>query len=179
MVAKTFAAPLAALALVAALAAPAGAHVDGSQHAVGAKAALTTQMLGDVNQLRRSHGLPALRLSPKLTAAAAQHTNEMARLGYFSHDSANGGAFWRRVQRFYPSGGRRYWSVGENLLWASPDVVAAGTLKLWLASPEHRANLLKGEWREIGLSAVHVPSAPGVYKGLEVTIVTADFGVRR
>jgi uncharacterized protein YkwD len=50
---------------------------------------------------------------------------------------------------------------------------------MWMGSPEHRANLLKGEWREIGLSAVHVASAPGTFKGLEVTIVTADFGVRR
>jgi len=179
MVAKTFASAVAALALVAALAAPAGAHVDGSQRAVRTKAALASQMLGDVNRLRRSHGLGALRLSPKLNAAAAQHSREMARVGYFSHDSANGSAFWRRVQRYYPSSGRRYWSVGENLLWASPDVDAAGALKMWLASPEHRANLLKGDWREIGLSAVHVPSAPGVYHGLQVTIVTADFGFRR
>jgi uncharacterized protein YkwD len=103
----------------------------------------------------------------------------MARLGYFSHDSADGSAFWRRVQHYYGSAGRRYWSVGENLLWASPDVDAAGSLKMWMGSPEHRANLLKGEWREIGLAVVHVPSAPGVFRGLEVTIVTADFGVRR
>jgi uncharacterized protein YkwD len=47
-----------------------------------------------------------------------------------------------------------------------------------MTSPEHRANLLDHGWREIGLSAVHVPSAPGVYGGSEVTIVTADFGVR-
>jgi hypothetical protein len=34
-------------------------------------------------------------------------------------------------------------------------------------------------WREIGVSAVHENAAPGVYKGLDVTIVTTDFGVRR
>ena len=179
MVAKAFAPAVVALAFAAALAAPAGAHVDGAQHAAGTKTTLVSQMLGDVNRLRRSHGLTVLRLSPKLSAAAAQHSNEMARVGYFSHDSANGSAFWRRVQRYYPSSGRQYWSVGENLLWASPDVDAAGAVKMWLASPEHRANLLKGDWREIGLSTVHVPSAPGVYHGLEVTIVTADFGVRK
>jgi hypothetical protein len=26
---------------------------------------------------------------------------------------------------------------------------------------------------------VHVPAAPGVFNGLEVTIVTADFGIRK
>jgi uncharacterized protein YkwD len=46
-------------------------------------------------------------------------------------------------------------------------------------SPEHRANILTPRWREIGISAVHVASAPGTFKGLEVTIITTDFGVRR
>ena len=49
---------------------------------------------------------------------------------------------------------------------------------MWLASPPHRANLLDPHWREVGLSAVHATSAPGVYGGEAATIVTADFGVR-
>ena len=72
-----------------------------------------------------------------------------------------------------------YWSVGENLLWSSPNVDPAGALKLWMNSPEHRANILTARWREIGVSALHVADAPGVYHGLEVTIITTDFGVRR
>ena len=141
--------------------------------------ALQSQVLVDMNRVRAEHGLRPLRLSSKLTAAATQHSREMGRRGYFSHDSANGQAFWRRIEGFYSSDGYRSWSVGENLLWSSPDVDAAGALKLWMGSPEHRANLLKPEWREIGLSAVHTDGAPGAYRGLEVTIVTADFGVRR
>jgi uncharacterized protein YkwD len=48
-----------------------------------------------------------------------------------------------------------------------------------MGSPGHRENLLSQRWREIGISAVHASSAPGVYGGQEVTIVTADFGLRR
>jgi uncharacterized protein YkwD len=103
----------------------------------------------------------------------------MAARGYFSHDSANGSSFDRRIARFYPMGKSRYWSVGENLLWSSPSVDAPGALTMWFNSPEHRKNMLTARWREIGLSAVHVPAAPGAYGGREVTIVTADFGVRR
>jgi uncharacterized protein YkwD len=44
-------------------------------------------------------------------------------------------------------------------------------------SPEHRANILDPNWREIGISAQHA-AAPGTYKGLEVTVITTDFGVR-
>ena len=47
---------------------------------------------------------------------------------------------------------------------------------MWLESPEHRRIILTAAWREIGLSAVHTASAPNALNGLEVTIVTADFG---
>jgi uncharacterized protein YkwD len=140
---------------------------------------LTAAVVGQINVVRRSHGLAPLRVSSQLAAAASQHSSEMARQGYFSHESAGGGAFWVRVRRYYPRGGFRLWSVGENLVWASPDLGAAGALRMWMASPEHRANLLSPRWREVGVSAVHASSAPGVYGGGSVTVVTADFGLRR
>ena len=139
---------------------------------------LEAGLLAQVNTLRRAHGLVALRLSSKLSLAARRHSVDMAGRGYFSHTSADGSHFDRRIARYYPLG-RKYWSVGENLLWSSPDVDAAGALRMWLNSPEHRANLLTRRWREIGISAVHAASAPGTFGGREVTIVTADFGVRR
>jgi uncharacterized protein YkwD len=135
-------------------------------------------VLADINSLRRDHGLAPLRLSTALTAAARQHSTEMAARGYFSHNSANGSSFDKRIARYYPIGGTHFWSVGENLLWSSPDVDAGGALSMWWNSPEHRKNMLTARWREIGLSAVHVADAPGTYGGREVTIVTTDFGVR-
>ena len=140
--------------------------------------ALEKDVLADVNLLRRQHHLPALRMSAKLTAAARSHSTEMAQRGYFSHDSANGSSFDKRISRYYSLSGRRYWSVGENLLWSSPDVSASAALDMWLNSPEHKKILFTARWREVGLAAVHVSSAPGTFGGREVTIVTADFGVR-
>src|SRR6266536_4301386 len=167
---------LVALALSASsLSSPAGATVPRRSTSMQS---LEAGLLVEVNNLRRSHGLVPLRLSSKLSLAAHQHSTEMAARGYFSHSSADGSHFDRRIARVYPMGGRRYWSVGENLLWSSPDVDAPGALQMWLNSPEHRANLLTARWREIGLSAVHTVSAPGTFGGREVTIVTADFGTR-
>ena len=157
-------------------ASPAGAS---SQRPAASLSTLEQGVLADINTLRKQHGLAPLRLSASLSAAARQHSGEMAARGYFSHDSANGASFDKRIARYYPFSGRRYWSVGENLLWSSPDVDAGGALQMWWNSPEHRKNMLTGRWREIGLSAVHVASAPGTYGGREVTIVTTDFGVRR
>jgi uncharacterized protein YkwD len=157
------------------VASPAGAS---SQRPTTSLSTLEQGVLSDINALRKQHGLAPLRLSASLSAAARQHSSEMAARGYFSHSSANGSSFDKRIARYYPVGGSHYWSVGENLLWSSPDVDAGGALDMWWNSPEHRKNMLTARWREIGLSAVHVPAAPGTYGGREVTIVTTDFGVR-
>jgi Uncharacterized protein with SCP/PR1 domains len=168
----------AAVAAFAALAGSADAPSSPTRPAVSLDA-LSHDVLIDVNAVRKSHGLAPVRLSVRLNAAAAQHSNEMARVGYFAHESANGSAFEKRLARFYPMGSRHYWSVGENLVWAGPDLSADKALELWMSSPPHRENLLTSRWREIGISAVHADSAPGLYGGGPATIITADFGVRR
>jgi uncharacterized protein YkwD len=141
-------------------------------------AALEHAVIGRINQIRRGRGLRALRFNSRLAAAADFHSRDMARKGYFEHESANGTAFWRRIERFYPSRGFSSWTVGENLLWASNSYGASFAVREWMSSPPHRENLLSHEWREIGIGAVAVASAPGEYGGRSVTIVTADFGAR-
>jgi uncharacterized protein YkwD len=171
------------IVLVAAIAAVVAAPTSGALAAPDSKVATLSQLessvLGDINAFRAQHGLTKLRLSPQLTTAARAHSQQMAQDGFFAHESADGSAFWKRLQIFYASSPSHYWSVGENLLWSSPDIDGAHALQLWLASPEHRKNLVNPAWREIGVSAVHVVQAPGVFHGLDVTIVTTDFGVRR
>src|SRR2546425_10240400 len=62
-------------------------------------------VLTDINALRQQHGLSQLHLSASLSAAARQHSVEMATRGYFSHSSANGSPFNRRIARYYPLSG--------------------------------------------------------------------------
>jgi uncharacterized protein YkwD len=167
------------IAVVAMLAVPAGAGTDDARRtAVSGRADLNRSILAEMNALRVRKGLRPLRVSKALKLAARVHSTNMARGGFFAHESANGTEFWKRLELFYRSSGYRSWRVGENLLWASPDVGAKQALRLWLKSPRHRQILLKPEWRDVGLAAVHAPSAPGAFRGLAVTIVTADFGLR-
>ena len=140
--------------------------------------ALELDIVARINAQRMSRGRRALRVSRGLTAAANYHTNQMGQLGFFEHESVTGAPFWRRIQRFYPAG-RGYWSVGENIFWESPDTSAASAVREWMHSPPHRENILDREWRDVGISAAHYDSAPGAFGGRSVTIVTADFGVRR
>jgi uncharacterized protein YkwD len=174
---------LALVALLGALAAPA-AH--SGKPAASVKAgnrvalkSLESGVLSGLNKIRAQHGLQPVKISASLTAAATQHSKEMGADGYFEHNSHDGSLFWKRINRWYGQHGYDYWSVGENLLWSSPQVDPAGAMQLWMNSPEHRANILTARWREIGISAMHFATAPGMYKGLEVTIITTDFGVRR
>src|SRR5918911_864558 len=103
------------------IAAPAGAT---SERPATAMRTLEQGVLANINALRKQHGLGPLRFSTKLSSA-------------------------RGIARFYPMGSSRYWSVGENLLWSSPDGDPSGALNMWLNSPPHKKNLLSPRWREI------------------------------
>jgi uncharacterized protein YkwD len=168
---------VALVAVLGALAAPAAQSGKASNRV--ALTSLERGVLTELNAIRAQHGLQPVKINARLTSSAAQHSKEMGADGYFEHNSHDGTAFWKRIGQWYGSTGYGYWSVGENLLWSSPEVDPAGALQLWMNSPEHRANILTPRWREIGISAVHLAAAPGTYKGLEVTIITTDFGVRR
>jgi uncharacterized protein YkwD len=170
---------IAVAALVAAcLVAPAVATAHGTTRATR-QSSLESQLAQQINAVRHGYGLKPLKVSVKLASAAASHSREMGADGYFEHESFDSTPFWKRVARWYPSRGWRSWSVGENLLYRSPDVTAESSVAMWMSSPPHRENLLSRTWREIGISALHFDSAPGTYGDGPVTIVTADFGYRR
>ena len=139
---------------------------------------LNVGVLAQLNAIREQHGLVPLTLSTQLSAAALGHSQQMLADGYFAHDSYDGSAFWKRMASYEHGAPTGYWSVGENLLWSSPVVSAAQALKLWMASPEHRANILTAKWRQIGIASVHAQSAPGAFGNRPVTVITTDFGVR-
>jgi uncharacterized protein YkwD len=139
---------------------------------------LEADIVSRMNAQRGARGLRPLRVSRGLTAAAKYHSNQMGLFGFFEHESRNGAPFWQRVERFYPSG-RGQWSVGENIFWESPDTTASSAVREWMQSPPHRQNILTRSWREVGVAAVHFPVARGAFGGRSVTIVTADFGIRR
>jgi len=138
----------------------------------------SASVLAAINDVRATRSLPPLRVSPQLAAAAAGHSREMGERGYFAHKSSDGTSFWRRIARYYASDGYHSWSVGENLLWSSGSLSAKAAVAMWMKSPPHRRNLLDPRWRQLGLSALRFASAPGPFRGLGVTILTADFGRR-
>ena len=139
---------------------------------------LESAVIADMNAIRVAHGLRPLRPSGALASSADQHSREMVDVGYFAHESADGSPFWARIKRFYDREQSRRWLVGENLLWAANSVSAREVVRAWMRSPSHRANVLRDDYREIGVSAVRAFAAPGVYARRRVVVLTVDFGLR-
>jgi uncharacterized protein YkwD len=147
--------------------------------AVSRETQLGRDLTGEINRLRRAHGLGALRSSRLLARAASAHAVWLATAGSFTHDWPAGTPFSHWILGFYPATGYGSWTAGENLLWRSPDVTAAQALALWLASPPHRLNLLTSSWRELGVAVVRADGASGVYPtGEPVFVVATEFGAR-
>jgi uncharacterized protein YkwD len=120
-------------------------------------------LLREVNHVRAAHGLGALRYDATLTRAARFHTREMTLADDFAH-----GDFAARMSRFRVAG----LSMGENLAWGSgPFGTPRGIVDAWLASPGHRANLLRPGFSRIGLGELRTR-----FLGADdATVVTADF----
>jgi uncharacterized protein YkwD len=167
-----------AAVLVALVAAPVALARRGTSGETSVQA-LNSAVFSQINSIRVAHGLVPLKSNPSLAAAATGHSLEMLDDGYFAHTSYDGSPFWKRLNGYSNGAVHGYWSVGENLLWSSPDIDAGKALQMWMASPEHRDNILTARWREIGISAIHADSANGTFGGHPVTVITTDFGVRR
>ena len=146
---------VAALGAAAALIIPSTAMAGMSKP----EAALLRQM----NQVRAAHGLARLRYDAHLERAARSHSREMLATNVFQH-----GAFGSRMLQFDVTGTL----AGENLAWGTGYLgTARGIVGAWLASPEHRANLLRPSFRRIGIGDL-----VGAFQGNPgAHVVTADF----
>lgn len=98
-----------------------------------AEHATLRSMLQENNQLRVSKGLNPLRISARLSAAAQNHANYMARTRRFSH-YCNGCPTSRACLYGYRSG------VRENIAFGQPS--ARSVFAIWAASVKHNENLL-------------------------------------
>ena len=119
-----------------------------------------------VNRIRTHHGLRKLRASRTLAHAASDHTGDMLRADYLSHDSKDGTPMATRVRRY--TGAR--W-VGENIAVTSRRRgVARRVVRMWMASPGHRAVMLSPKSRRIGVGRER-----GRLGGAAYSVFTVDF----
>lgn len=134
---RRFAALVSTFAL--SLASPAlGTSPDASPPASDAQAdliAIERNIIHYTNQQRKAHGLPPLQVDAGLMRSARAHCAWMTRTRNLVHTAK---------------------TVGENIAMGqrhSREAVAD-----WMTSPGHRANILNGRYRRIGVAAYRTPS---------------------
>jgi uncharacterized protein YkwD len=132
--------------------------------AAGAQARLSSSevsLVRTINSVRTSRGLASLRVDFRLVRAARGHTADMLRRQYFAHGSVSSRA---------RAAGARGPIFGENLAWAA-GLTAQWVIDKWLASPSHRAVMLRPGFRRVGVGI-----AFGTFAGRGgAGVVTADF----
>ena len=145
------------------------------------------------NNIRRNHNLPTFCVHPDLQRAARFHSEEMLREDYFDFDHRSCDSdrspmyyetFSKRIERF---GYNNYRTIGENMAYGADSYgTPASRMNAWMNSPGHKANILNGDYREIGIGVregnFQGPSACGgdfkYYSGPGTFMYTADFGTR-
>jgi uncharacterized protein YkwD len=84
----------------------------------------------------------------KLFAAGVGHATDMGAKNYFSHTSLDGRTFDQRI-----TGAGYSWSfAGENI--AAGQTSIEQVMNDWLKSPGHCANVMNGNYTEVGVTCV-------------------------
>lgn len=105
------------------------------------------RMLELLNKERTSRGLIPVTEDDALRSVGRDHSSDMLARGYFSHVTPDGIDPFQRMEK----AGITYEYAGENLALApTVDIAHTGLIN----SPGHRANILKPEYRKIGIGCV-------------------------
>lgn len=130
-----------------------------------------------LNVQRRKHKLSALRTNRPLRGVASRYARQMVTLAFFSHVSPTGQTFVERIKQWshYLDGANGY-QIGENIAWGGGILSTPRRIvSAWMNSAGHRANILNGAYRDIGVGiALGVPVVGG---GSGATYVN-EFGHR-
>jgi uncharacterized protein YkwD len=128
-------------------------------------AVMTSVLVLETNDKRATENLSNLHVNETLVLAAQMKANDMAVKGYFAHNAPDGKDPWYWFQQ----AGYDFAAAGENLAVNFTD--STDVTNAWMASPLHRANIMSGNYTEIGIA-----TAEGTFKGKPALFVVQEFG---
>ncbi len=143
-----------------------GYNVATTGSVLGRESTVTISSLLDAtNQARVSDGEPELVLNKQLTQAAYLKAQDMLTKQYWAHNAPDGTPPWK----WFGDVKYNYAEAGENL--AKNFTTSSTVMSAWLASPAHKANVLKAEYKDVGFAVVD-----GVLNGKQTSLVVAEYG---
>ncbi len=128
----------------------------------------TVSILNLHNEARAKQGLENLRLNSRLNKSAQLKAQAMLETDCWDHYCPNGKSPWD----FFDEAGYNYIYAGENLAEGFEDNKTV--FEAWMNSKTHRDNILRGEFREVGIGIVY-----GRFQGIQNNaIIVVHFGTR-
>jgi uncharacterized protein YkwD len=115
----------------------------------GQAQALLSEARQQINGYRGAAGLNPLAMNGTLSQTAQNHACDMVQMGRHSHTGSNGSDLTARLQRQ----GYRYRYANENVGKFNRSKAA----QWWYGSSGHRANMLSGKAKEMGLGVALGP----------------------
>lgn len=131
----------------------------------GDTSAVSQNILTLSNKKRQSARLGILTKNGVLDRAAQLKLKDMTEKNYWDHTGPNGETAWD----FINEAGYRYSLAGENLARGFSN--SASVVGAWMASSTHRANILNGRFKEMGIAV-----GSGKIGGNSTTIIVQIFG---
>jgi len=104
-----------------------------------------------INKYRKAKGLKPLKLNAELTAAAKNHSRDLAKWDRISHYGSDGSNPWDRVKRT----GFHARLAAENV--GTGQIDFKEVLRGWEQSPGHNKNLLLSDATDMGIALVQDP----------------------
>ncbi len=130
-------------------------------------APLEADLLIHVNQVRSDHNLVPLVRRSDLDRVALAHSIDMARRGYFSHQSPEGA---NAVDRLRQHGITDMRLAAENLGKTTQSDPSTQIVRSWLQSPDHRGNLLAPALNFTGIGIVRGADGSLIYTQVYILI---------
>jgi uncharacterized protein YkwD len=153
---------------------PACKHA-GTVPAPGNLKAIRRATLCLLNVERTQRGLHKLHANNALRGVATKYAKSMVKLDFFDHVSPGGSTFVERIKRSIYLDDANGYSLGENLAWGGgPLSTPERIVRSWMNSPGHRANILNGDFRDIGVGVTLGVPVPGLSGATYVN----EFGTR-
>lgn len=127
--------------------------------------AVRASVLCLINRQRAQGGELPLVSDTRLASAAESHADELVSADYFAHVSPSGITPVDRIRTTgYIPGPEYGYVIGENLAWGTLSLsTPQAIVEAWMASPEHRANILEGRYVSTGIGVA--PSVPASLSG--------------
>lgn len=131
-----------------------------------------------LNQERHHYHLSALHRDKRLQRAAQKHNNFMQNHHCFDHECSGEGTLDGRLRSVgYLISGLSRWSYGENIGWGEGRLATPRSMvKAWMNSSGHRANILSGAFKDIGIGYTKGTISS---QGANGAVFTTDFGLRQ